>query len=62
MDAVKSANTGKLYYLLNANINPAAKDKIDQLLSSQVFIVAQQNNVYLYQLNDETLKKLFAAK
>jgi hypothetical protein len=58
MDAVKSANTGKLYYLLNANINPAAKDKIDQLLSSQVFIVAQQNNVYLYQLNDETLKRL----
>jgi hypothetical protein len=62
MDAVKSNNAGKLYYLLNANLNPAAKDKIDQLLNSQVFIVAQQKNIYLYQLNDETLKKLFTGR
>ena len=60
--AAKADQTGRVYLMLNAILNPAIKTKTDSLLNTpagqQVKTIEQQNNIYLYEVNNNFLQKL----
>lgn len=62
IDSAKTINNGTLYFLLNSNLYPAAKNKIDSLMKSNehsnIFVVYRKNNVYLYKVNNAVLHML----
>jgi hypothetical protein len=62
LDSAKTDQTGPVYLMLNSTLNPAIKMKADSLLKTpagqQVKAIEQQNNVYLYEVNNSFLQKI----
>ena len=62
LDSAKVTNPGTLYFLLNGDLYPATKNKIDSLTKSSghadIFMVYRKNNVYLYKVNNTVLQRL----
>lgn len=61
-DSIKSFNTGNLYYMVVADMDPVAQRRLDSLKkytsSAQLLLIDKENNVSLYKLDDATLKIL----
>jgi hypothetical protein len=62
LDSACTNHADPMYLMLNSTLNPAIKMKTDSLLKTpagqQVRIAAQQNNIYLYEVNNSFLQKL----
>ena len=62
LDSAKTVNGGTTYYLLNGDLHPIMKNKIDSLMKknegSGISIVSQKNNVCLYKVDNEVLQIL----
>ena len=62
IDSAKNTNTGTLYFLLNAELYPAVKNKIDSLMTKNqgrnIFMADRKNNVYLYKVDNAVLQVL----
>ncbi len=62
IDSAKTTNTGTLYYLLNGDLYPIVKKKVDSLMikneGRDINITYQKNNVYLYKVDNAVLQML----
>jgi hypothetical protein len=61
VDSAKNINEGMLYYLLNGDLNPVFKHKMDSLLKKgaiHIELISRKNNVYLYKINNSILQRL----
>jgi hypothetical protein len=62
IDSAKITDTGSMYYLLNGDLYPTVKNKLDSLMkkneNKSVIITYQKNNVYLYKVNNAVLQIL----
>jgi hypothetical protein len=62
IDSARTVNNGPLYFLLNGDLYPSSKNKMDSLMKSSeysnIFIVYRKKNVYLYKINNAALQML----